>query len=166
MIGVFPSMPGLWRPQASADLTDDGESISLSGRELLHARRAFEWLIENFPLLNEGRQVSIPYMPKLRRAAINTERRLSDVRHDSVTSPPELPESSQNQTRVIKIAEVASILGVSERTIYRWIKADPTFALTIIAGDSLRFDEQMVRAYADHPNRGAAAHANPTRGPL
>jgi hypothetical protein len=60
---------------------------------------------------------------------------------------------------VIKIAEAAMILRVSERTIYRRIKTNPTFALTIITGDSLRFDDELVRAYgAAHPNRGAAAH--------
>ena len=158
LIGPFPSLGMIGPPQASADLIDDEKSISFSGQEVLHARRAFEWLISAFPILNDGRQVSVPYMAKLRRAAINTERAMSDVRHDSATLAPDQSESPQNQTRVIKVAEAAMILGVCERTVYRWLKTDDLLGLTIIPGDSLRFDEQMVRAYADHPNRGAAAH--------
>jgi hypothetical protein len=144
------------RPQASADMIDDEHGITYTGSES----------IQNFDLVMEalkarrrrqqrdgGAATRVPWLAKARRVADNN--RVSDVRHDSLTSPTDQPESSQNQMRVIGPAEVAMILGVCERTVYRWVKTDDLLRLTIVSepGEPLRFDEEMVRGYAAaHPN--------------
>jgi excisionase family DNA binding protein len=148
----------------SADLIDDEHGLALTGLQVIVARNAFKWMIDVYPILNDGRQVSIEFYPKLRRAAANAERAMSHVRHDSATLPLDEPESSAANRKGLTVPEVASKIGVDTRTIYRWLERGHELALAITQTDRLRFDEELVDAYvAAHPRpRSSGWHGDST----
>ena len=158
----------------TADLIDD-HTLILTGDDLIEVYNTVVVAIRYASgSVNGGANLRPSWLPKLRRGA-SVARSMSHVRHDSVTLPPDEPESAQNQTRVIKIAKVAEILGVDVRTVYRWIKTDLALAATIIPGDLLRFDQELVEAYAaahprsrsrDVPDHSTTQRANTTQRPV
>jgi hypothetical protein len=166
-VGVFPSIGMIGQPQASADLIDDDSGIAYTADEAIENYNLVAWALAELAKRNGGAAPSIKWLPKSRRAAHNA-RRLSHVRHDSATFPLDQSESPQSQTP-IKVSEAASIIGVDSRTVYRLIDRDAVLALTITSRDPLRFDPELVKAYAAaHPRSRSRndPEPHPTHRPI
>ena len=141
----------------SAILIDD-HTLILTGDDLIEVHAAVALAIKLSSGRNGGAAPRADWLGKLRRGA-NVARSMSRVGHDSATFPLDESESSQNQEQELSVLQTAVIIGVDPRTVYRLIERDLVLALAISHRDPLRFDRQMVEAYAAaHPrSRGAAA---------